>query len=111
MMRLRQLIDRYRLPAFLLGAMSLACVMVVVSVTMYYASGAYQLDLSRPEYQSVRSEIESEPKDKKAFDVQGSVDAQVLEDFLAEYKQESRKATETDAFSGDVLSNEQLGLE
>lgn len=110
-MRLRQLIERYRLPTFLIGAMSLAGIMVVVSVSIYYMSGAYQLDLSRPEYQSVRSEIENEKKDAKAFETQGSVDAQVLEGFLDEYKQESRRLIEADAFSGDVLSDEQLGLE
>lgn len=110
MNRLRELINAYRLPAFLIGAIAVACVMISVSMIMYYASGSYQLDLSRPEYLSVRAEIESEPKDRKSFDAQGAVDVHVLEQFLEEYRKEAGKVIETDAFSGDVLSDEQLGL-
>ena len=62
--KLSELIHRHKLPAFLVAVVILAGVLVVISVSVYYRSGAYQLDLSRPEYKDVRSQIE---KDKKVI--------------------------------------------
>lgn len=108
--RAKQWIMRYRLPAFLIGVISLAFVLVMISMSVYYVSGAYQLDLSRPEYKSVRSQIESGDKATEAFEAQGEINAEVLEQFLTRYKEDAGKAIEADAYSGDVLSNEQLGI-
>lgn len=108
--RIKQWVVRYRLPAFLIGVVSLAIVLVMISMSVYYVSGAYQLDLSRPEYKSVRSQIESAPKAKDVFEAQGEVNGDVLDAFMKYYEEEARKVIEADVFSGDVLSNEQLGI-
>ena len=109
-MKIRGLIERYRLPAFLLGAMLIAIIMVVISMYAYHVSGAAQLDLSRPEYTAVRSQIDASSKANDGFSAQGPVTDEVLEDFLNQYKEQAAKIIEVDAFSGDVLSDEQLGL-
>lgn len=110
MQQIKQWAFRHRLAAFLIGVIGLAFVLVMISMNVYYASGAYQLDLSRPEYKSVRSQIEPVPKTKDAFDAQGEINEAVLDDFLNRYKEEAERVIEADAFSGDVLSNEQLGI-
>ncbi len=110
MNRVKQWVLRHRLPAFLIGVIALALVLVMISMNAYYASGAYQLDLSRPEYKEVRSQIESTPKSKDAFEAQGDINEEVIDDFLSRYKEQAGRAIEADAFSGDVLSNEQLGI-
>lgn len=109
-MKTKALIERYRLPTFLLGAMLIAIVMVVISMYAYHISGAAQLDLSRPEYTAIRSQIEADSKDSDTFSAQGLVTDEVLEEFLVKYKEQAAKIIEVDAFSNDVLSDEQLGL-
>ena len=104
------LVHRHKLSAFLVTVVGLAAVLVLVSMSVYYSSGAYQLDLSRPEYKGVRSQIERDKKTDDTFDTQGEVDAAVIDDFLGRYQQEADKALKADAYGTDVLSNEQLGI-
>lgn len=108
--KVRQFVDRRRLPIFLVSAVFVAAVLVIISVSVYYQSGAYQLDLSRPEYKAVRSQIEPDRKVADVFEAQGSVDVETLERFLDIYQGEADKALRADAYATDVLSNEQLGL-
>lgn len=111
-MKIREVIQGYKLPAFLIGAILLAGALVLVSMRMYYVSGAAQLDLSRPEYVSVRSQINQEKKKKTSdlFDTQGEITEEVLEEFLTIYKDQAAKALDMNAFSNDVLSDEALGI-
>ena len=109
-MEIKRLIEQYRLPAFLMVAVIVAGVLVTISMHVYYASGAAQLDLSRPEYIAVRSQIAVDKKNKKVFDAQGEITDSVLEDFLGQYKQSAAKVLDANAFSVDVLSDEELGF-
>ena len=104
------LVHRHKLPALLVAVVGLAAVLVSVSISVNYSSGAYQLDLSRPEYKGVRSQIERDKKTDDTFDTQGEADAAVIDDFLGRYQQEADKALKADAYGTDVLSNEQLGI-
>lgn len=109
--KLRAAIEKYRLATFLLVVVILAVVMVLVSVNVYYRSGAYQLDLSRPEYRSVRSQIEPDRKvSDDDFQASGAMSDEVLRDFLEKYQIEADRAVKADAFSADVLGDDQLGL-
>ena len=101
--KLSELIHRHKLPAFLVAVVILAGVLVVISVSVYYRSGAYQLDLSRPEYKDVRSQIEKDKKVNDLFDAQGPVDEATLNDFLKQYQEEADKALEADAFGTEPL--------
>lgn len=110
-MRVKHLIMRYKLPTFLIAVISLAFILVSISMSIYYSSGAFQLDLSRPEYKSVRSQIAKDSKlTDKQFDTQGEISERVLDQFLDMYKEKSDKLIEAKAFSSDVLNDEQLGL-
>ena len=109
-MEIKKLILRYRLPSFLLAAMFLAVIMVLVSMHMYYVSGAAQLDLSRPEYAAVRSQITTESKVGEAFGTQSAVTGDRQTGFLTKYKEHANKVLEANVFSNDVLSDEQLGI-
>lgn len=108
--RLLSLVCRYKFLAFLVVAITIAFVLVVISVSVYYKSGAYQLDLSRPEYQSVRSQINKDEKNLRGFDAQGEISDKVLDEFLELYKKEAKQVLKAKAFSNDVLSDEQLGF-
>ena len=108
--RIKQWILRHKLPTFLTGVILLAFVLVMISMEVYYRSGAYQLDLSRPEWMARRAEIDEAPKTRDAFDAQGEITVEVLDEFLERYKEEAGRAIDTGAFSADVLSNEELGI-
>ena len=106
----RQLIEQHRFGAFITGVIGLAIVLVLISMRLYYSSDAFRLDLSRPEYVELRSEITKGSETKDAFEAQGSVDEVVLDDFLRRYNTEADKVLKAKAFANDVLSDEQLGL-
>lgn len=108
--KIKALVERYRLPTFLLVTMLIATVMVFISMYAYHISGAAQLDLSRPEYTPVRSQIDANSKASDGFSAQGPITDEVLEDFLTQYKEQATKILEADAFANDVLSDEQLGI-
>lgn len=112
MMKIKDIIRKYKLPVFLIVAILLAGILVGTSVRMYYVSGAAQLDLSRPEYVSVRSQIDKNATKKTSdlFDTQGEVTDTVLEEFLVDYRIQSSKALDSGAFSNEVLSDEALGI-
>lgn len=108
--RLWGLVRGNRLFVFVSGAVLLSFVLVGLSMSLYYSSGAFRLDLSRPEYESVRPQIDQTSKGHQLFDNQGDIDTNVIDDFTKRYGVESRKVTETQAFGNDVLSDEQLGI-
>lgn len=109
-MKLRRVIEKYKFATFLSAVIILAIVMVGVSMRMYYLSGAFQLDLSRPEYTSVRDQIDPAPKHQDEFLSQGDVTTQTLDDFLGRYKGESSKVLDEPGFSDDSLSDDKLGI-
>lgn len=110
-MRIKALINKYKFPAFLIGVVSLAVVLVGISMRIYYVSGAFQLDLSRPEYEPVRSRIDQAAKKHNEFPTQGELTPQALDDFLSQYAPEADKVTSSNGFADDSLSNAQLGLD
>lgn len=65
-------------------AIGIALVMTCVSVGVYYATGFYKLDLSRPGYEAAREDITSEST-QKTYDTSSPVNAQAISEFLAEY--------------------------
>ena len=60
----------HRLQLFVALAISVSVILVIISMGLYYSSNAYKLDLSRPEYIQVRSQIEKDPKDSSGFSEQ-----------------------------------------
>lgn len=107
---IRKSISKHKLATTLVGVIGTAVILVSVSISVYYRSGAYQLDLSRPEYKSLRSQIDADSKTSDRFESQGEITEEVLDEFLGRYKDKSSRIFEAQAFSNDVLSDQQLGL-
>lgn len=98
---------RHRFFLLIIMTVIMALALVVVSMAMYNISGAAQLDLSRPGYQSVGNQVERNA-DIEGFEASGPVTAQTLEDFLEQYDEQAAKATAIEAFNGDPLNPELL---
>ena len=89
-----------------------ALFMVYVALSLYQSSGALQLDLSRPGYDSAREEASKGRQPFAGFSADGPIDQQSLNEFDELYKQKAAEALiEIDAFSGDALSDATLLLD
>jgi cell division protein FtsI/penicillin-binding protein 2 len=84
-----------------------ALILTIVSVSIYYASGASQLDLSRPGYQSVSDKVDRAGI-VDDYSVIGPVNTKTVEEFTKLYDAQAKKAKAVDAFNGDPLNPEVL---
>lgn len=77
---------------------------------MYNGSGAAQLDLSRPGYISVRSQATNNSDDFGIYSSTGAMSKDVIVEFKTLYDSQAQKIKIVDAFGGDPLSPDALGL-
>ncbi len=94
--------------ALLLGAtLVVAVILTIVSMVFYTMSGAAQLDLSRPGYQSVSGQVDTESQ-IDTYSASGSVNKETIKEFITLYDKQAEKAKAVDAFNGDPLNPEVL---
>ena len=77
---------------------------------LYNISGAAQLDLSRPGYVSVRSQAIKSDGDFKNFSSNGSLKSSDLSYFIWILEKQAKKVRLVDAFGGDSLNPDTLGI-
>lgn len=99
--------DRHRLSLLLILTVAIAIVMTIISVAIYNSTGASQLDLSRPGYRSVSSEVEKADK-IDTYSASGPVNKETINQFMSQYDEQAGKAKAVDAFNGDPLNPEIL---
>lgn len=99
--------DTHRLTLLLIIAVLIALVLTSVSMVLYNISGAAQLDLSRPGYQSVSDKVDTEGK-IDSYSSSGSVNKETIQEFITLYDKQAEKAKAVDAFNGDPLNPEVL---
>lgn len=87
----------------------ISLVMVGFALHIYATSGAEQLDLSRPGYQSVRQQVSKKDQFDR-YPSAGPIDSESLNLFRNLYNEQAKRAM-VDSFGGDVLSDAALGLE
>lgn len=80
----------------------LSCVMVVVGMYVYNTSGAAQVDLSRPGYQSVQREAKRDSADD-SFSASGKLDADAFDSFNEMYSNHARQVVGVDSFDPKAL--------
>lgn len=102
--------SRHRFLIFIGASIVIAIILVIVSMHLYNSSGAAQLDLSRPGYQSVRKQA-SHAADFEGFPSTGALDETSLNEFKTLYTEKEKEATGIDSFGGDVLSDKALSIE
>jgi len=102
--------DKHSFLLFITLSIIIASVIVIISMAMYNSSGAAQLDLSRPGYKSVRAQAGRDDGDFQAFPASGPMSKDVISDFKSIYDKQAEKIKAVDAFGGDPLSADALGL-
>lgn len=90
-------------------AVLIALFLVGVGLALYATSGTAQLDLSRPGYQSVRQQV-TQPDGFTGFSGSGPLTKDTLNEFQAMYDEKANQIISVDSFSGEVMSDESLGI-
>ena len=102
--------DKHSFLLFITLSIIVACVIVTISMAMYNSSGAAQLDLSRPGYKSVRAQAGKDDGDFQTFATSGPISKDVINDFKTIYAKQAQKIKAVDAFGGDPLNSDALGI-
>ncbi|HUC96304.1 MAG TPA: hypothetical protein VMR16_01425 [Candidatus Saccharimonadales bacterium] len=102
--------SKRRFLLFVFASILVASILVAISMEMYNSSGAAQLDLSRPGYVSVRSQAVTNDDGFQKYSATGPINQTTISDFKSIYKQQSQKTKAVDAFSGDPLNPDALGI-
>ena len=100
---------RQRLLLLVVGSVIIALLLVVIAMAIYVSSGAAQLDISRPGYQSVQDQVDTTTFE--SFPSTGSVDTETIDDFLELYDKQTGRVDSNDVFSEDALADKALGID
>lgn len=101
--------NQHQFMVFVAGSILIAFVMVVVAMKAYGDSGASQVDLSRPAYESIRAQATKDRTDIE-FSSLGPLDSSAYDQFEKIYTERAKKITTVDSFSADALDQESRRL-
>lgn len=102
--------SRHKFIVLIAGAIVIALILTFVSMALYLWSGAAQVDLSRPGYQSVQKDAKTSEK-FEGFSASGEIDEKVLAEFKRMYDKQAGQVTGIDAFGGSVLDDATLKID
>lgn len=94
---------------FVIFCIVIAFVMTMISLQLYKHSGAMKLDMSRPGYEQVRSEVEKS-RDDQPYSATGELNEAAIDDFnnrVDRYKQELKNLG---TYDNSIISDENLNL-
>ncbi|MCA9341450.1 hypothetical protein KC952_02880 [Candidatus Saccharibacteria bacterium] len=97
-----QLNANLKIAILIIVSITVVFVLVVISMRLYYTSGAAQLDLSRPEFSTVRDQTTPQSS-FKGIDSKGEVNQDEINKFNKLFDEKLKEINTIDAFSGDVL--------
>ena len=107
--RIWQRIERHRIVYGITGALLITMLLTAISMALYISSGASRLDLSRPGYEGVRTEVQQNA-DEEAFRATGPIDSEVANDFQARFTRHRTTLTKLDTFGTNALEDTQLQI-
>lgn len=108
---LMEFASHHRLTMAIIGAISLALIMTIISMSLYVTSGTQVLDLSRPGFESARQAINETPYESETFAQDGPINPAVVSEFSTLYKEKRQNLDAIDDFANDeVLGDENLRL-
>lgn len=106
-----KLIAEHRIVLLVAMAGVIGLIFAAFGLVLYHASGSAQLDLSRPGYASITAADDSIERDLREYPASGPIDAKALEDFEELYLTQLDEARQVDAFGGDPMALDSLGID
>lgn len=98
----------HQLVLMIAGSIVIALLFVVMAMNLYNSSGAAQVDLSRPGYQSVRKQSIQRDDNYSTYPSTGTITADTIKDFKSKYDKRAQKAQATKAFTAEVFTDDAL---
>lgn len=99
--------QKHRYMLLVASVILISMTLASISVIIYNVTGANQLDLSRPGYQAVSSQVD-ETDNIDEYSAFGPFSVDAGNEFLDLYDEQATKAKAVDAFNGDPLNPELL---
>ncbi len=108
--RFGRVAQRYGLPFGIFLTILSALLLTAISMTLYFVSGTAKLDLSRPGYESARTQIHRTNGTDQNFSSNGDIDSVVIKDFLKKYDREAKDLQQYGSLNNPILDDSQLGI-
>ena len=108
--RSKELINRHRLPFAIGGALLISILMTVISMSLYFTSGASRLDFSRPGYEQAREQVKDE-KPSQNFNPTGPLNRSVLAEFQKLFDEERATLKSIGNYKDKSMTDESLQLD
>lgn len=97
--------DQHRLAMAITISISVAIIMTLVSMSLYYTSGAHVLDISRPGYEQARQAVQ-QPFHSDSFPQDGPINPEVIAEFKQIYDRNRQHLNKIDDFSNQKVMND-----
>lgn len=104
-------LSRHRLAILIGASIMVALVFTVIGLILYNTSGTAQLDLSRPGFEGVDQLVKEGQAELVEYPATGAINDEALAQFDALYKTQMENVTSIDAFGGDPLAPDALGID
>ncbi len=101
--------NQYKFILLIVGVITISLILVSISMWLYAKSGAAYVDLSRPEYQSIREKAKEEKK-VKTFANSGALNEKAYKQFYDEYDLRIEEINNSNSFNTQSLSDELLQI-
>ena len=101
--------QRHRFFVLIAGVIVISFAMVCIALNLYNSSGAAQVDLSRPDYQSIQKEA-TRSSVEDSFPSTGKLDSSALDDFDKLYGEHTKQVVGVDSFDPQALDITNLQL-
>lgn len=106
---LLRLVERHRIIYGVIAALLISILLTVVSMALYVSSGASRLDLSRPGYERVRSDVQR-TTDEDSFSANGPINTDVANEFQALYSKHRDRLSKLDTYGTNALDDSELQI-
>lgn len=94
--------QKHRFFVLIVGVIAVSFLLVCIALGLYNSSGAAQVDLSRPGYQSIQKEA-SRGQVNDSFPTSGKLDAKAFDSFDKMYGNHARRVVGADSFDTEAL--------
>lgn len=94
---------------FIIICITIAFIMTLISLELYRRSGAMNLDMSRPGYESVRTEVE-QTSDDRPYSSSGSLTNEAITDFEERLNNYKDELNNLGTYDNSIVSDENLNL-
>jgi predicted negative regulator of RcsB-dependent stress response len=102
--------QRHRFFTLIAGVIIIAAFLVSIGLSLYKLSGAEQVDLSRPGYQSIRKDAQRGEDANDTFPSTGTLDDAAFATFYTHYDKRASRVVDVQSFYSKALSEESLQL-